>query len=110
MPINFINQVSERIAERVIAYAHENWSNLIDEDGDISIDEDGLVHNELEKIMEYSEGLFEKIFNSPAVSSALDEVKIIVKDLADDAREWHMANQSSYAMLRYHGLSYREFI
>ena len=106
-----IEELAKRISERVIAYAHENWSNMIDEDGDTSIDEDGMVSRELEHITEsYPEGLFERVFNHPVVCSALDEVKTIVKDLADDAREWYEAQQSSYAMLRYVGMSTRDFL
>ena len=105
-----VESLAGKISERLLAYAYENWTQMIDEDGDISVDEDGMVSRELEHITEsYPEGLFERVFNHPAVGSALDEVKTIVRDLADDAREWHEASQSSYAMLRYHGHTWRDF-
>lgn len=109
--INGITMIAEKIAERLISYAHDNWSGMVDEDGDISIDEDGMVTRELENLLPINgDKIFEQIFNHPAVDSALSEVKIIVRELAEDAMEWHKASQSSYAMLRYHGMSIRDFI
>lgn len=102
--------IADKLAERLIAYAHESWTNFIDEDGEISIDEDGQVTRELEYLLPaIGESIYDRLFNHPTVDAALTEMKIIVKDCSEDANEWHLANQSHDAMLRYHGMSRSDF-
>lgn len=107
----------EKMKSILVQHAHDNWRDFLDEDGCFVADMEPVLEYAFEKakidyddavkdayasvILERHEWLFQETYQ---------EVKEIVNDEKEDYKQWIQATKSPEAMLRFHGMSIKDFL
>lgn len=104
----FLHQLNNYLEEK----AKEDWTRFIDEDAQICIDQDAMLHEAIQTLLEKSdENMVHILVQMPQVQSMFEDMLITIGELRDDAILWHNAqNRGAIGILQYHGLSMNDFI
>ncbi len=112
IPDSIIDKLAEQVASKILERAESDWQDFCDE-GHFSFDlnaEIWQVIGELNRYPGLQKLLVERLEEHPSLLTIERETERIVTEIAIDSAEWEKANKSVGAMLRYHGLSVRDFI
>lgn len=93
---------------------YRNWREYVDEDGNITIDQDALTRRFLEVALldvpaAESEAVIEAIQVHHMTALGFSEMQIAIEDTLSDQMAYRDAYVSPGAMLGYHGLCERDF-
>lgn len=105
-----------KIEQHLDYLARMDWQRFVDEDGDLDLDCNTLLYEALDQIFQDDDdkdldAIVEALEPMAAVELMFEDMKLTIRESAQDAREWRDAQSQGLAgILAYHGMSIKDFI